>query len=309
MPADDDAEFVDAESEPDDELRVYTHQETEQDSSPSHPQKTRRPSSKSFVTASSTQEPEPENSAERTQDQEQASNLQVPTREDVAFDKALGKRPLSTVESTNGAPPSTVGGRSASAVSTTSLLPKADHDKGPLDAELKSPSKGILARVKRRSEPGSSSDAGSPLERAGESMSRTKSNLRNLVKFDIPEDSKRASVHLRTKQAQMSVQRASGRLRRRKIKDGLVVKMERMLVRVDATAKDVPDEFDENGSQMIDSRVKDKWREYMIVCRHSTSEDADFVLQMYKTRVSACSNFYTSGVLTPLLGYPRDRRA
>ncbi|KAL5397412.1 hypothetical protein PMIN06_003648 [Paraphaeosphaeria minitans] len=131
----------------------------------------------------------------------------------------------------------------------------------------------------------SSESTGSPIERAGETLSRKKSNLRNLVKFDIPEDSKRASIHLRAKQAQMTVQRASTKLKRRKIKDGLVVKMERMLVRVDSAGKEVPDDFDENTSQKIDSTVKDKWREYMVVCRHSESGDADFVLQMYKTRV------------------------
>jgi hypothetical protein len=32
--------------------------------------------------------------------------------------------------------------------------------------------------------------------------------------------------------------------------------------------------------------VKDKWREYMIVCRHNHTDNADFVLQFYKTRVS-----------------------
>jgi hypothetical protein len=84
----------------------------------------------------------------------------------------------------------------------------------------------------------------------------------------------------------MTVQRASTKLRRKKIKDGLIVKMERMLVRVDEAGREVPDDFDENGSQKIDSRVKDKWREYMVVCRHSETDEADFVLQIYKTRVS-----------------------
>jgi hypothetical protein len=117
-------------------------------------------------------------------------------------------------------------------------------------------------------------------------VSRTKSNLRHLVKFDVPEDSiKRAELHLKAKTAQMTVQRASAHLRRPKIRDGLVVKMERMLVRVDEAGKGVPDDFDENGNQKIESRVKEKWREYMVVCRQCVSEEADFVLQMYKTRV------------------------
>jgi hypothetical protein len=61
--------------------------------------------------------------------------------------------------------------------------------------------------------------------------------------------------------------------------------MERMLVRVDA-ADEVPDDFDENVNQRVVSRVKETWREYMIVCRHSHVNDADFVLQLYQTRVS-----------------------
>lgn len=223
----------------------------------------------------------------------QASSLQV---QDSA--KAQGKRPVSTVDSSpDGASPP-----SPEATSTTSLLRNTDSDKGPgrfdptvrFDATTsgtKQPAtRGILTKF--RSGPSDSSEASSPtstpsplLGRAGESLSRRKSNLRNLVKFDIPEDSKRASIHFRAKQAQMTVQRASTKLRRHKIKDGLVVKMERMLVRVDAAAGEVPDEFDENANQKIDSRVKDKWREYMVVCRHSSSDDAEFVLQMYKTRV------------------------
>jgi hypothetical protein len=56
-------------------------------------------------------------------------------------------------------------------------------------------------------------------------------------------------------------------------------------VRVDA-AGEVPDDFDENVNQRVNSRVKDKWREYMVVCRHNHSDNADFVMQFYKTRVS-----------------------
>jgi hypothetical protein len=196
------------------------------------------------------------------------------------------------VESTNGAAASTRGEPSVDAVSTTSLLRNTDRDKAPSDADPPSPSNGILARVTGKSESGPSSEpnaTSNPSNRIEGALSRRKSNLRNLVKFDIPEDSKRASVHFRAKQAQMTVQRASSKLKRRKIKDGLVVKMERMLVRVDMAGNEVPDDFDENGSQKIDLRVKDKWREYMIVCRHSSSDDAEFVLQMYQTRVSRCT--------------------
>lgn len=127
-------------------------------------------------------------------------------------------------------------------------------------------------------------DTSNDTDRPTQDLTRKGSNLRNLVKFDIPEDSKRQAVHFKAKKAQMTIQRAGTKLRRKNIKDGLVVKMERMLVRVDA-ADEVPEDFDENVNQRVVSRVKDKWREYMIVCRHSHTEDADFLLQLYQTRV------------------------
>lgn len=324
----DEEEFVDAVSEPDEDLRVFTHQEEpEEDAGPSTTQPQRRASSKSFVTASSVPP-----SATEEQDNEaipfpheeetpQASGLHIPT---TTGSKSLGKRPLSTGESTTGGLEPNAGEPSVDAVSTTSLLRKADSQKASSPVtEPVSPAKGILAKAKRKSQMESSESPSSPLERAGESLSRRKSNLRNLVKFDIPEDSKRATIHLRAKQAQMTVQRASTKLRRRKIKDGLVVKMERMLVRVDSAGKEVPDDFDENAGQKIDSRVKDKWREYMVVCRHSESEDADFVLQIYKTRVSALMSTIESKLIStrsflrlksqtpasrPLMRYPLDEK-
>lgn len=283
-------EFVDAVSEPDEDLRVYTHQEDPEEgpSDPTRAQTKRRASSRSFVTASSVPVSRTNSDNEAIpfpqEQQAQASGSQAPTGSDALGSKSSGKLPQPAAEST------TFEDSSVDAVSTTCLLRKADTQKAPDDPAPVSPAKGILARVKRKSQMGSldsnGSSNGSPLDRAGESLSRKKSNLRSLVKFDIPEDSKRASMHLRAKQAQMTVQRAATKVRRRKIKDGLVVKMERMLVRVDEAGREVPDDFDENESQKIDSRVKDKWREYMVVCRHSESDDAHFVLQMYKTRVS-----------------------
>src|SRR3712207_8936526 len=39
---------------------------------------------------------------------------------------------------------------------------------------------------------------------------------------------------------------------------------------------------DENASQKADSRTLEKWREYVVVCRESSDEDAQFHLQLYK---------------------------
>ncbi|EXJ78378.1 hypothetical protein A1O1_08778, partial [Capronia coronata CBS 617.96] len=76
------------------------------------------------------------------------------------------------------------------------------------------------------------------------------------------------------------------RLRRNTLREGTIVKMERMLVRCEITMNQVPDDFDENESMKIESRVLEKWREFMIVARKSKNQDgADFRLQVYKTRV------------------------
>jgi hypothetical protein len=291
-----DEEFLDAPSEPDEPPA-----DMEPELKPTAPKKTRRSSTKSFVTASESQPPSPpsDESAGEEQDQASASNLSIGKKEE--GQKALGKRPVSTAESSNGMPGgSTIGQPSVDAASTSSLLRKTDTSKTQAEPDSKTPARGILARATKRSQTGSDEPGQARL-----AVSRTKSNLRNLVKFDLPEDSKRASLHLKAKAAQMTVSRASSRLMRHKLKDGLVLKMERMLIRVDAAGKDVPEDFDENGNQKIDSRVKDKWREYMVVCRQSITEDADFVLQMYKTRVSLPNNCYHYKVII-VSGHPRD---
>lgn len=74
--------------------------------------------------------------------------------------------------------------------------------------------------------------------------------------------------------------------RRNTLREGMVVKMERMLVRIDYTAQQMPLEYDENESLKIETRAVEKWREFMVVVRKSKKQDSDdFRLQIYKTRV------------------------
>ena len=63
--------------------------------------------------------------------------------------------------------------------------------------------------------------------------------------------------------------------------------MEKMLVKMDFTRQELEADYDENDSVKIDTKVLEKWREYLVVCRESTSTDgsADYSLQLYKTRV------------------------
>ena len=75
------------------------------------------------------------------------------------------------------------------------------------------------------------------------------------------------------------------RLRRGSSHPGEIVKIEKMLVRVDSTMQELPLDYNENDSLKTETRTVEKWREFVVVCRESTTEDADFSIQMYKTRV------------------------
>ncbi|RAK98218.1 uncharacterized protein BO80DRAFT_427517 [Aspergillus ibericus CBS 121593] len=73
---------------------------------------------------------------------------------------------------------------------------------------------------------------------------------------------------------------------RRKMKEGEVIKAEKMLVRIEETVQEkLPDDYSENDSYKMETRVVDHWREYLVACRLASDEDAPFSLQMYKTRV------------------------
>ncbi|KAI2818890.1 hypothetical protein CBS133816_10233 [Aspergillus niger] len=73
---------------------------------------------------------------------------------------------------------------------------------------------------------------------------------------------------------------------RRKMKEGEVIKAEKMVVRLEETVQEkLPDDYSENDSLKMETRVVDQWREYLVACRLASDEDAPFCLQMYKTRV------------------------
>ncbi|OCK77621.1 hypothetical protein K432DRAFT_427866 [Lepidopterella palustris CBS 459.81] len=281
--SDDTAEFVDALSEPEDN----TPPSRKRNSSPKAPRTTRRSSTKSFVTASAGSSRE--SSVERKAESQNGFRVSSLTGQEES--EVSGKRSVSMVESSNfGVASSAIGDPPGEATSISSLLRTTDqgHEQPDADASAKTTTQGILSRVTRRSQNGSvgpGEQSGAPEELGRDTVSRTKSHLRGLVHFAVPEDSKRAELQLKAKAAQMTARRASTRIRRKKIQDGLVIKMERMLVRIDIAAKDLPEDYDENGNQKIDSRTTEKWREYMIVCRQNPSKDADFILQLYKSRV------------------------
>lgn len=107
-----------------------------------------------------------------------------------------------------------------------------------------------------------------------------------LVKFNLDEQPVEHPEVLRAKKInQAGSQRIWKRLRRGTARPGEIVKMEKMLVRVETTAHDLPEDFDENDSSRTETRLIEKWREYVIVCRESSDEESQFSIQMYKTRV------------------------
>jgi hypothetical protein len=111
-----------------------------------------------------------------------------------------------------------------------------------------------------------------------------------VVRFNIPENPMlKQEMQVRARMAQGTRKsRISRAFTRGKLKDGEIVKVEKMLVRTDiTTGSEQPNEdYDEKDSQRVETRTTEKWREFMVVCRESHEDDAVLCLQMYKTRVS-----------------------
>ena len=107
-----------------------------------------------------------------------------------------------------------------------------------------------------------------------------------LVRFHIPDKLTKSDGRAQAKIAK--IERELPRrpaFRKNKLQPGEIIKMEKFLVRVDSTMQDLPADYDENSSQKSDSRVLEKWREYVVVCRRSVDEEAECFMQMYKSRI------------------------
>ncbi|RMZ77061.1 hypothetical protein DV738_g4561, partial [Chaetothyriales sp. CBS 135597] len=106
------------------------------------------------------------------------------------------------------------------------------------------------------------------------------------VRFNVDENVAH-SGHLVPRKIRTARHHFAGlRFHRDAVQEGTIIKMERMLVKIYFTAQSVPRDFNENAGQSIDTRMIEKWREFMVVTRKSRREDEeDFRLQIYKTRV------------------------
>ncbi|KAL9607672.1 MAG: hypothetical protein Q9167_007432 [Letrouitia subvulpina] len=108
-----------------------------------------------------------------------------------------------------------------------------------------------------------------------------------MVRFDVP-----SGLNQRDGETNSSITKISHRRSWRHLRHGgqphpgEIVKTEKMLVRVDYTKQQLPDEYNENDSVKTESRTLEKWREYVAVCRESQyDQESDFAIQLYKTRV------------------------
>lgn len=106
-----------------------------------------------------------------------------------------------------------------------------------------------------------------------------------MVRFNLADQVERRDTRMTIDSRKLGPQRAWKRLRKEQFRPGEIVKMEKMLVRVDSTMQELPPDYDENDSLKTSARTVEKWREFVVVCRESTTDDAEFSIQLYKTRV------------------------
>ena len=106
-----------------------------------------------------------------------------------------------------------------------------------------------------------------------------------LVHFDVSDEVANGEAQIKARLAHATRHRSLVHFRRGRVNPGEIVKMEKMLVRVDSTMQQLPPDYDENDSLRTESRTVEKWREFVVVCRASTDADTEFSLQMYKSRV------------------------
>ena len=119
----------------------------------------------------------------------------------------------------------------------------------------------------------------------GTSDTQPKTGAAGLIKFNTDTKPDRGDMGAYAKINQGARRRSWKRLRQGQNHPGEIVKMEKMLVRVDSTVQELSADYDENESLKTEARAVEKWREFVVVCRQSTDPDAEFSIQLYKTRV------------------------
>lgn len=119
----------------------------------------------------------------------------------------------------------------------------------------------------------------------GEYRSPGRVRTATAVRFNIAEGVANGQQRLRKKISGAQKRTTSPRLRRNTLQDGAILKMEKMLVRVDVTMQPLSEDYDENAGMKIEARIVENWREFIVVVRQSRKDEADIWLQMYRSRV------------------------
>jgi hypothetical protein len=107
-----------------------------------------------------------------------------------------------------------------------------------------------------------------------------------LVRFNVPDYIVHRDHQMKLRVEQLSRRRSLTQYGYGKVRDGEILKMEKMLVRVESTSQPLPANFDENNSMKVVTKPIEKWQEFLVVCRETSCEDAELMLQFYKSRVS-----------------------
>ncbi|KAG0128010.1 hypothetical protein HOY82DRAFT_623252 [Tuber indicum] len=162
----------------------------------------------------------------------------------------------------------------------------------PPERKLSGRRLGILSRTRSPRSPKENATGGSPppppppAQRVVTNKERVAAGL---VRFNTAVDVRERDREMQMKLADLSRSRPFRHMGRyhhhfRK-REGEIVKMENMLVRVEISAAPVPGEYDENESMKIVTRLREKWREFVVVCRQTGEKETPLALLLYKKRV------------------------
>ncbi|PGH23103.1 hypothetical protein AJ80_02877 [Polytolypa hystricis UAMH7299] len=106
-----------------------------------------------------------------------------------------------------------------------------------------------------------------------------------MLRFNLQDTIRNRKRRMQNRLSRSRESPAERRQNRRQVRDGEIIRAERMLVRIDTSMQGLPDGYNENESMKTATRTVKKWREYLVVCRHQDDETTPFVLQLYSTRV------------------------
>ena len=107
-----------------------------------------------------------------------------------------------------------------------------------------------------------------------------------MVRFNAAIDIHERDKHLQLKLAELSRRRTLrqlGRHPRHRRRDGEIIKMENMLIRVECVRSTLPIDYDEHESIKFDTQTLERWREFIVVCREGSGDDPMYI-QLYKNR-------------------------